>query len=655
MSHCLTRPSQASISLRSNNPRLIPATIRLALDAQHTVVHQIIDGQQRLTSLFAAMTGTPVRDINYKEKRIKITFSPIHERFEVATPAYEKSASWVPDISAVFTNPMKARRDFLKRYRKANGEISEELEDRVEEVIQRLNLLNTYNFNVVHIDADAGKSLVADVFVRINSEGVRLASSDYILTWLSVFWPEGRTTVEDFARDSRITPQRASELFGHKVTWTPKNPFIELETKHIVRALVAVAMNRARLQDAYTALQAKDPSTGTVDSELLEESLSSLKRALPIVTDQINWTEFIHSVQRAGFRTRRNITSSMNFIYTYVLFLLGRTKYKVDLSELRPAIGRWMFMAQLSGRYTSSPESQLSKELNALEDLDEGDSQGFLRFLNSTINSVLTRDFWKISLPEHLNVSNPALSPYYQSYIAALNVLEARMFMLNMSVSDWLDPSMSHQRGLENHHLFPRNYLRSQGITDIARQNQAANFAPTDWHTNNVISDRSPAEYWPDLVSKTPLSNSDLDKQRYWHALPEDWHLLPYDVFLEQRRVLMAAVIEDAFEKLSTGQISRPSDGHMGEPDDPTVDLRELFDAGLLKANQVLDAVDPNWKVDAVITADGTIEIDGEHAFDSLDAASRHLEVDNLTGLEFWALEDGEDLIPLSELAAQLN
>lgn len=53
--------------------------------------HQIIDGQQRLTSLFAAMKGVNVRDENYRNRRIRISFNPFTERFEVRTAAIAKS------------------------------------------------------------------------------------------------------------------------------------------------------------------------------------------------------------------------------------------------------------------------------------------------------------------------------------------------------------------------------------------------------------------------------------------------------------------------------------------------------------------------------------------------------------------------------------
>ncbi|OFT63637.1 MULTISPECIES: hypothetical protein [Corynebacterium] len=66
----------------------------------------------------------------------------------------------------------------------------------------------------------------------------------------------------------------------------------------------------------------------------------------------------------------------------------------------------------------------------------------------------------------------------------------------------------------------------------------------------------------------------------------------------------------------------------------------------------MLDPVDPDWVVAVVNNDDGHLVIDGINVFDSLDEAARSLGVTNLPGEEFWALEDGDDLVPLSSLSA---
>lgn len=626
-------------------------TRSIAAEAKLSASHQIIDGQQRLTSLYAAMQGHPVRDEAYRQRTILISFNPFSEKFEVRTPALAKSVQWVEDIAKCFDSPIRARKDFIKRYKSADNTLTNDEEERIEEVFAKLSELKNYLFDVVHIQKEADKRLVADIFVRINSEGVRLKAYDYILTWLSVFWPEGREGIEQFARNSRISPQRASEIAGRTVNWTALNPYISVDNGHLVRAMVAIGQGRGRLQDAYAALQAKDPTTGFVNSNRQEAELNKLKSALPVVTDRVSWTEYIRAIQTAGFRSSQNVTSNMNVIYSYVIFLLGRTRYAVPLTELRTLIARWLFMSQLTARYTGSSESQIQKDLDRIESVQPGDAEGFTRVLNEIIGTQLTPDFWRYSVPQQLITSGPGLSPHYQCYLAALNILDAPMFMLDYRVRDWMDPSQPAIKGTEGHHLFPRDYQEKVlGITDIKRINQAGNFAPTDWSTNIAISNKAPAEYWPDLVASRAKDQAWLDLQMYCHALPQGWEHMDYEEFLAARRSLMAQVTRDAYIKLTGGHV-QPVEPTAATPEpvqEPT--LSELVERELLWPGDLLDPVDPEWEVDAVINDDGTLVIDGTEMFDSLDEAAHHLEVTNMSGLAFWALEMGEDLIPLREL-----
>jgi len=227
------------------------------------------------------------------------------------------------------------------------------------------------------------------------------------------------------------------------------------------------------------------------------------------------------------------------------------------------------------------------------------------------------------------------------------------MFMLRMRVRDWMDPSQPVVKGTEGHHLFPRDFQqRTLGITDIKRINQAANFAPTDWNTNIQISSKPPRIYWPELVASRGQDADWLAKQMYWHALPHGWEAMEYEEFLAARRTLMAAVTQDAYAMLASGSIQpvEPAVAQAERELDPT--LAQLVERDLLRPGDLLDPLDPEWVVDAVISEDGTLIIDGTHEFDSLDEAARSLGVTNMAGLAFWALEQGEDLAPLNSLAA---
>lgn len=62
----------------------------------------LIDGQQRVTALQAAVAGLMVTGSDYKKRRIRIAFNPVTETFEVLNPAIEKDSKWISDISEVF-------------------------------------------------------------------------------------------------------------------------------------------------------------------------------------------------------------------------------------------------------------------------------------------------------------------------------------------------------------------------------------------------------------------------------------------------------------------------------------------------------------------------------------------------------------------------
>ena len=121
-----------------------------------------------------------------------------------------------------------------------------------------------------------------------------------------------------------------------------------------------------------------------------------------------------------------------------------------------------------------------------------------------------------------------------------------------MKISELLDPALKSTRSpIEKHHLFPKNYLKSQGITSRRDINQVANYTSIEWSDNTRISDQSPAEYYPQY---SKMYNSDeLQQIMYWHALPDGWEKMDYFIFLEKRRKLMAQVIRDGFSRLNSG------------------------------------------------------------------------------------------------------
>ena len=607
---------------------------------------KIVDGQQRLTSLYVVLTGEPVVDDDYRKEYIRIAFNPITERFEVLNATHEKSAEWISDISTVFASPLKARRAFIDRYKASHdGELSEETEERLEEVFNRLYGLREFSFTVVELQSSVDREKVAEIFVRINSEGVNLTQADFILTWLSVFWDEGRDELETFSRNSRLTPDTVTELTGVKTTWTPKNHYIAPDPGKMVRVIVAVGQNRGRLRNAYNALRGRDPRTGIVVPESRARELDSIKAAQSHALKQTNWDDFLRVLGRAGFRSKKMITSDNTVLYTYALWLIGLTRFAVDRTRLRDLMARWFFMSQTTGRYTNSPETRIEEDLARLAEVKDGDSAGFVSILNGMISTVFTGDYWEVRLPDDFVTSSTSASPAYQGYLAALNILDADLFALNGKVRDWMDPGAATLKDVEGHHLFPRAHLDSIGIKNAKKINQVANFAPTDWVTNNHISDRAPSEYWPELVAARKLTGKTLENQIFWHALPDNWENLDYEDFLTRRRVLMARVVRDGYRKLTDPNYQptlEQATVTVGAVED-TVDvtLLDLVTAGFIKPGDLLVPVDSERTTIAEVTDDGLIGF-GEHTYDTPTRAAKADGDEHANGWDYWAVDNGD-------------
>lgn len=96
----------------------------------------LIDGQQRITALQAAIVGEPVIGSNYRKKRIQIAFHPIEQRFEVANSAIEKDGSWIPDIAPLY-QPGFDSFNFVINYCTKN-QLSDDMRSFVNDVITKL-------------------------------------------------------------------------------------------------------------------------------------------------------------------------------------------------------------------------------------------------------------------------------------------------------------------------------------------------------------------------------------------------------------------------------------------------------------------------------------------------------------------------------------
>jgi hypothetical protein len=500
----------------------------------------VVDGQQRLTALYAVMKGVRIVDKNFDHKRLRIAFNPLEEKFEVTNTSIERDPTWIADISILWQEGFRLYDfifNFMKRLEERRG-LNEEERQRIPQAIQKLVNLVNYPMTALEISASATEEQVSEIFVRINSRGRTLNQADFILTLMSVFWDEGRKELEEFCRQTKYPPTDNRP--------SPYNPYFNPQPDQLLRVDVVLAFRRARLEYVYSILRGKDLQTGEFSPERRDEQFDRLEKAQKEVLNLQNWHDFLKVIKRAGYIHPNLITSEMALVYTYSLWLIGKQDFGLDQHTLRDLMARWFFMSSLTSRYSSSAETRMEQDLTLIRGCSS--SEEFVRTLEQEISAVLTNDYWNVTLPNELATAS-ARNPGQYAFFAALCLLDAPVLYSSMKVRDLLDPtSQPHRSALERHHLFPRKYLEKLGIKDNHDINQVANFALVEWHDNVEIGDRPPSDYAPEYERRFPPDK--LTEMYWYHALPEGWYNMDYWTFLEERRRRMAEIIRKGFESL---------------------------------------------------------------------------------------------------------
>lgn len=499
----------------------------------------IVDGQQRLTSIYAVVKAKEVIREHFNTERIIISFKPLEEIFEIPDAASRRSAEYIQDISVLWQPDFKMHvyiNEFIGKLEESRI-LTEDDKAKIWDAIQSVKNLEHYPFSALELSAIISEEQVSDIFVRINSQGKKLNQADFILTLMSVFWDEGRHELESFCRESRISNPDKPSPFNYIIQPTPDQ---------LLRVSVGFGFKRAVLRYVYSILRGKDLETGEFSVERRDYQFDQLKKSHAKVLNLTNWHEYLKCIQQAGYIKGDIISSKTTVIYVYIMYLIGKEEFRMDAYELRRLISRWFFMSLITGRYTGSPESQMEFDLSQLRTVSAPEQ--FKNILENIIQTSFTEDYWKIVLPDNLSTSS-SRSPSMYAYYASLNILNADGLFSKLKVRTLLQEGLrSRKSALEIHHLYPRAFLNRNGIVGVQQVNQIANYALVEWNDNIKISDMSPAEYLPHYLQR--FTSEEIALQYYWHALPENWENLNYYDFLKQRREMIANVIRDAFNKL---------------------------------------------------------------------------------------------------------
>ena len=153
-------------------------TIRLKDGTSSAGKRILIDGQQRVTALMAALLGREVLTKDYETVRIRIAFHPVEETFEVTNPAIAKNPAWIKDIADLFAPEAKLLQ-ITKAYSQANAAIDEDV---LFSTLERLRKIINNHVGLIELADDLDIETVTEIFIRVNSAGAELSQADFAMS-----------------------------------------------------------------------------------------------------------------------------------------------------------------------------------------------------------------------------------------------------------------------------------------------------------------------------------------------------------------------------------------------------------------------------------------------------------------------------------------
>tara|TARA_R110002051_G_scaffold108607_6_gene181366 strand:+ start:9960 stop:11750 length:1791 start_codon:yes stop_codon:yes gene_type:complete len=520
----------------------------------------LIDGQQRITALTAAIVGQRVLNKNYKDVTIRIAFNPLNERFEVLNKAIEKSSEWINNINPIVNDEISITKA-IRNYSKANPEADE---DMVEERIESLKRIKNKQVGIIELDHSLDIDTVTEIFIRINQKGVVLSNADFVMSKIAADEEHGgnrmRKLVDYFCRlivdkgfNKHILDNDkafANHDYYKALKWmaTGSDDLYVPNYIDVLRVAFTYKFSRGKFSDLVALLSGRNFETRTYQEDIAERSYALLSEGLVDFVNQTNYQRFIMLVKSTGLIHNKLISSKNSLNFSYALYLKLRREGMGE-TEVQHYVKRWLIMSLLIGRYSGSSESMID------EDIKQINQKGIATYLTQMEQNNLGEGFWDFGLVSDLE-SSSVNNNAYNVYLAAQCNGNAPAFLSkSMKIS-----SLIEQRG-DIHHIFPKKYLSSNGF--IQRQyNQVANFVYTEQATNIKVGKMPPEEYLGkvnDQIQKGIFDISTIDaKSTLEHNLsnndiPEMLNTatsLDYDDFLVQRRKLMAFKIKTYYEQL---------------------------------------------------------------------------------------------------------
>lgn len=527
----------------------------------------LIDGQQRVTALMAAILGRSVLNNEYKEKYIKIAYNPFADGdenlFEVQDQSHLRSKKWIDDISIFFDDDFDDY-EFIETYCRENPEMDFKT---LNKKIKRIVDIKTKDLGIIEISSELDIDTVTDIFIRINSKGAVLSQADFAMSKIAADEKYGgnilrkaidyfcHVAVEPIFYDTLLKndSQFISSELGKEMAWlrNDTDSIYDPSYEDMLRVSFIHMFSRGKLKDLVSLLSGRDFETRDYKEEIAEDSFNKLTEGIKHFMHQYYFEQFVLAVRGAGFISNKLISSQNVLDFAYVVFLKLALSGEVGKTEIKRYVSKWLVMSILTGRYSASPESKMDQDIRNINE------KGVVKYLEEIEKAELSEAFWTFGLPQKLDTPNSS-SPALSAYFAAQIVLgDKGLFSATSTVRDLYGAS-------DVHHIFPKAYLQKTGVLDNrAIYNQVANYVYLDTPINITIGDKSPNVYFKDAFESArttstvfgyPMTEDELKENLIMNCIPseiENWDYNNYQSnFLVQRRRMMAKKIQDYYNKL---------------------------------------------------------------------------------------------------------
>lgn len=522
----------------------------------------LIDGQQRITAIQAAIVGQEVVDASYKKKRITIAFNPIEETFEVCNPAIRKNIRWISDIADVFDVGFDAW-EFVNQYCEANGITGKQSD--INKTIMKLMAIKGINLGVTELSQSLTIDEVTDIFIRINSQGVVLSQADFAMSKISSDDKYGgsiiRKMIDYFCHFMR-RPSDSEAIIANdndfvsspvlnKIKWIAEEQddvYVPSYTD-VLRVSFTHKFRRGKIADLVSLLSGRNFETRENLESIAQESFAKLREGVEAFVNKTNFQRYLMIVKSLGIVDASMVRSQNVLNFGYILYLsLKEQNFKP--AKIESLVRRWIVLTILIGRYSGSAESVIDYDIKRFTEQNPED------FVKNMEEGELSDAFWNTVLVQRLDTSVSS-SPYFLVFLMAQVKRGARGFLSSQINVQ----SLIEQRG-DIHHIFPKKYLQKNGVNNRKDYNQIANYVYTQSEINIKIKDTAPRDYMSNMKSQISGAGSyygninnaeDLDANLSENCIPKDiveMDVSNYNEFLSERRIMMAQYIKEYYQSL---------------------------------------------------------------------------------------------------------